>query len=140
MPTTVSPMSNKQQRKRMKKAQQAQIKAQVNRDQARNRLLQQRKVLAQRRAENRKQCEKRRAESNNRDENPTAHSTLPTQTTNAQNAARNSHSAVPATPKYSTVPARERLYGLRLHRKMSEQDGDHVLMGDPVDKEVSSDE
>lgn len=133
-------MNSNQQQQRKKKARQAQIKAQINRDKARKKLLQQRKALAKRRRKNRKQCEKRRAESNDGEENPTAHSTLPAQATNAENAARNSHSAVPATPKYSTVTARERLYGLRLHRKASEQDGDHASGHDPADGEVSSDE
>ncbi|WP_181692584.1 protein gvpI [Natronomonas sp. LN261] len=133
-------MTNKQQRQRSKKARQAQIKAQTNRDKARNKLLQQRKALARRRAENRKQCEKRRAEADDNKKNPTAHSTLPPQTSNAQNAARNSHSAVPAVPRYSTVTARERLYGLRLHRKTSENDDGPVSGDEPADGGVSSGE
>ncbi|WP_076982688.1 protein gvpI [Natronomonas moolapensis] len=132
-------MNNRQQRQK-KKARQAQIKAQINRDTAREKLLEQRKALAKRRRKNRKQCEQRRKESENRIENQTTHSTLPAQTTNAQNAARNSHSTVPATPKHSTVPARERLYGLRLHRKTSKHDGDQVSGHDPVDGGVASDE
>jgi hypothetical protein len=110
-------MTDKQQRKQQK-ARQAQAKAQRNRDKARQKLLLQRKKLARRRSRNRHQSEKRRADDDGT-ANPTAYSTMPSQKSNAENAARNSHSAVPAAPKYSTVSARERLYGRRLHRKTS---------------------
>jgi hypothetical protein len=113
-------MTDKQQRKRERKARQAQAKAQNSRDKARRKLLEQRKNLARRRARNRRQSEERRDDEEDGAENPTAHSTMPKQKSNAQNAARNSHSTVPATPKYSNVPARERLYGQRLHRKTSD--------------------
>ncbi len=112
-------MTDNQQQKRKQKARQAQAKAQINRDKARRKLLQQREKLARRRSRNRRQSEQRRDEDTDRGKNPTAHSTLPPQKSNAENATRNSHSTVPETPKYSAVPARERLYGQRLHRKTS---------------------
>lgn len=114
-------MSDKQQRRHEQKARQARVKAQINRDKARRKLLQQRKKLARRRKRNRKQSEARRGDTTDDGEdgvtNPTAHSTMPPQKTNAENAARNSHSTVPEIPKYSNMPGRDRLYGLRLHRK-----------------------
>lgn len=112
-------MTDKQQQKHEQKARQAQAKAQNNRDKARRKLLRQREKLARRRTRNRCQSEKRRDDDEEGTENPTAHSTMPPQKSNAKNATRNSHSTVPATPKYSEVPARERLYGQRLHRKTS---------------------
>lgn len=112
-------MTDNQQQKRKQKARQARAKAQINRDKARRKLLQQREKLALRRTRNRRQSEQRHNEDKDRGENPTAHSTLPPQKSNAENATRNSHSTVPETPKYSAVPARERLYGQRLHRKTS---------------------
>ncbi|MEZ3164924.1 protein gvpI [Halorubrum sp. RMP-47] len=98
-----------------RKARQAQTKAQINRNEARQKLLRQRKKLAKRRKANREQSEERR-ESMKSQENPTAYSTMPPQKSNAQNAVRNSHSTVPETPKYSTIVASDRLYGQRLHR------------------------
>lgn len=97
------------------KAKRAQAKAQVNRDMARKKLLRQREKLAQRRRNNVAQSTAR-AESRTPSANPSNHSTVPPQKTNAQNAARHSHSTVPPAPKYSTVQARIRLYGQRLHR------------------------
>lgn len=111
-------MSDKQQQKQNQKARRAQKKAQVNRDEARRKLLHQREKLARRRAHNLHKSKKRREENKGSSENPTAHSTLPTQKSNAENAVRHSHSTVPETPKYSTVQARERLYGQRLRRTM----------------------
>ncbi|MFA9517153.1 protein gvpI [Halopenitus sp. H-Gu1] len=138
-------MTDKQQQKRKQKARQAQAKAQKNRDKARRKLLQQREKLARRRTRNRRQSETRRDDDDETEgTNPTAHSTLPPQKSNAENATRNSHSTVPETPKYSVVPARERLYGRRLYRKMIE--GDETSTTTPVaehetdDEEVSTDE
>lgn len=114
------------QQKHKQKARQARLKAQVNRDKARRKLLQQRKKLAQRRKANRKQSESRRSGTDDEHgvRNPTAHSTVPPQKTNEQNSARNSHSTVPNSPKYSNTAGRERLYGLRLHyRTTSETTG-----------------
>ena len=113
-------MSDKQQRQRRQKAQQARTKAQVSRDKARRKLLRQREKLARRRKRNRKQSEARRKERDSDGDgggNPTVHSTVPPQKTNAENAVRNSHSSVPSTPKYSDMPGRERLYGQRLHQR-----------------------
>lgn len=111
-------MTDNQQQKRKQKARQAQRKAQINRDKARRKLLRQREKLARRRTRNLRKSEKRNEENKEEIKNPTAHSTLPPQKSNTENATRNSHSTVPETPKYSAVPARERLYGQRLHRKM----------------------
>ena len=101
--------------KYQQKAKRAQAKAQVNRDVARKKLLRQREKLAQRRRNNVAQSTAR-TESRTSSANPSDHSTVPPQKTNAQNAARHAHSTVPPTPKYSTVQARTRLYGQRLHR------------------------
>jgi len=101
--------------KYQQKAKRAQTKAQVNRDVARKKLLRQREKLAQRRRNNVAQSTAR-TESRTSSANPSNHSTVPPQKTNAQNAARRSHSTVPPAPKYSTVQARIRLYGQRLHR------------------------
>lgn len=106
------------QRTHNRKAKRAQMKAQINRDEARRKLLRQRKKLAKRRRVNREQSKQRRDDGKSQN-NPTAHSTLPPQKSNAQNAVRNSHSTVPETPKYSTVQARKRLYGQRLYRATS---------------------
>jgi hypothetical protein len=147
-------MSDKQQQTRKQKARQAQAKAQINRDRARRKLLRQREKLARRRTRNRRQSEKRRddgtdkgenPENPEKPENPTAHSTLPPQKSNAENATRNSHSTVPETPKYSAVPARERLYGQRLHRKTREREDEtsvttRVSERETDDEEVSTDE
>jgi hypothetical protein len=108
-------MTDRQQHRQAKTARQARRKAQVNCDRARQKLLQQRVELARRRAQNREQSESRR--DGETGTNPTAHSTLPSQNSNAVNAARNSHSTVPATPKYSEASNRERLYGRRLHAR-----------------------
>jgi|APHM01.1.fsa_nt_gi hypothetical protein len=110
-------MTDRQQHTRTQKAERARRKAQVNRDKARQKLLQQRVELAQRRAQNREQSEARRDDDSESERNPTAHSTLPSQDTNAANAARNSHSTVPAEPKHSQASSRARLYGRRLHAK-----------------------
>ncbi|AFK19408.1 protein gvpI [Haloferax mediterranei ATCC 33500] len=145
-------MTGKQHQKHEQKARQAQVKAQINRDKARSKLLRQREKLARRRARNRRQSEVRRGNQSKaqhdtqsetqrgtqsksqRDnetggtKNPTAHSTLPPQKTNAENAVRNSHSTVPELPKYSSVPARERLYGLRLHRETTASEDKSVTV------------
>lgn len=114
-------MSDKQQQKHEQKARQARVKAQINRDKARRKLLRQREKLARRRTRNRKQSETRRDDTDGETvENPAGHSTVPSQKSNAENAARNSHSTVPKTPKYSDMPARERLYGRRLHRRTAD--------------------
>lgn len=117
-------MSDKQHQQNEQKAQQARVKAQINRDKARHKLLQQREKLAHRRKRNRKQSEARRDDTNDDEdgvENPTAHSTMPPQKTNAENAVRNSHSTVPTTPKYSDLSGRERLYGQRLHQQTTSE-------------------
>ena len=111
-------------------------KAKNNRDKARRKLLQQRKKLEQRREQNREQSENNKTDRGSR--NPTAHSTVPPQKTNAQNAARNSHSAVPSKPKYSKIPARERLYGLRLHRATSTDSGDNQPSDQDGDSALST--
>jgi hypothetical protein len=98
-----------------RKAKRAQVKAQINRDEARRKLLRQREKLAERRKANREQSEERR-DGTKSQKNPTARSTMPSQKTNAQNAVRNSHSTVPETPRYSNIAAPKRLYGQRLHR------------------------
>lgn len=133
-------MADKQQRRRQQKARQAQLKAQINRDQARQKLLQQRKKLARRRAKNRQLCDSRRSEGDESQLNPTAHSTLPPQRSNAQNAAQHSHSTVPPTPKYSTVSARERLYGLRLHRRTTDFEAPDATADEPADRVESTNE
>jgi hypothetical protein len=137
-------MSDNQRKRHERKAQQAVTKAQVNRDKARKKLLRQRRKLARRRARNRRQSEKRRDEQTEDGETSTTHSTLPPQKSNAENAARNSHSTVPETVKHSNVPARERLYGQRLHRHTS-QDGDTTptpagSTGTDIETEASTDE
>lgn len=138
-------MTDKQEHKREQKARQAQAKAQNNRDKARRKLLRQREKLARRRTHNRCQSEKRRDDDEEETENPTAHSTMPPQKSNVENATRNSHSTVPETPKYSAMPARERLYGQRLHRKTSEGKDDtsattHMSEHETDDEEVSMNE
>jgi hypothetical protein len=137
-------MTDKQQRQHEQKARQAQAKAQINRDEARRKLLRQRKSLARRRTRNRRQSEPQRDDDDG-SQNPTAHSTLPPQKSNVENATRNSNSTVPSAPKYSTVPARERLYGLRLHRKTREGNAESpeptaVSEDETGDEEVSPDE
>lgn len=123
---------NDKQQQHEQKAQQARLKAQVNRDKARRKLLQQRKQLAQRRKRNRKQSESRRDNTGDDHgvENPTAHSTVPPQKTNAENAARNSHSTVPNVPKYSDMSGRKRLYGLRLHQQTTSETAGSLLTED----------
>ncbi|ADQ68784.1 hypothetical protein C499_14260 [Halogeometricum borinquense DSM 11551] len=139
-------MTDKQQQKRKQKARQILAKAQLSRDTARQKLLQQRRKIAQRRKRNRHQSESQRdRDENDGTGNPTAHSTLPPQKSNAENAARNSHSTVPAVPKHSNVAARERLYGQRLHRRASAHkggnvDADHPSETDSDRRETSSDE
>ncbi|TSD14758.1 protein gvpI [Haloglomus irregulare] len=135
-------MSDKQQQQHEQKAQQARVKAQINRDKARQKLLQQREKLAQRRKRNRKRSEARRDDAGDEDgvENPTAHSTMPPQKTNAENAARNSHSTVPPTPKYSDVAGRKRLYGRRLHQQTTsdtaESSGTSDTTTTPLDRDA----
>jgi len=127
-------MNDKQQQKHEQKVRQARVKAQINCNKARRKLLRQRKKLAQRRTRNWKQSEARRGASNSDGEtagNPSKHSTLPPQKSNAENAARNSHSTIPKSPKYSDMPTRERLYGLRLHRRTA---------GESLETHGSSDE
>ncbi|AAC82803.1 gas vesicle protein GvpI [Halobacterium salinarum] len=142
-------MSDKQQQKHKQKARQARVKAQINRDKARRNLLRQREKLARRRTRNRKQSEPRRDDSDGDDtdgetvKNPAAHSTMPPQKSNAENAVRNSHSTVPKTPKYSDVTARERLYGQRLHQKTAggnseaSAPSDESASGSPTEDEVN---
>lgn len=113
-------MIDEQRKKHERTARQAVTKATINRDAARGKLLRHREKLARRRTRNRRQSEPRGDDATGGTENPTAHSTLPPGKSNAENAARRSHSTVPATPKYSNVPARERLYGQRLHHKTDE--------------------
>lgn len=123
-------MNDKKRQNHEQKVRQARIKAQINCDKARRKLLRQREKLARRRTRNRKQSEARRGGSDGDGEtveNPSRHSTMPPQKSNAENAARNSHSTVPKSPKYSDMPARERLYGRRLHRKTV--DGDSEAYG-----------
>jgi hypothetical protein len=79
--------------KYQQKAKRAQAKAQINRDVARKKLLRQREKLAQRRRNN------------------VAQSTART-----ESRASSANPSKPPTPKYSTVQARTRLYGQRLHR------------------------
>lgn len=110
-------MIDEQRNTHERKVRLAVAKATANRDTARAKLLRHRETLARRRARNRQQSESRGDRAEGRTENPTAHSTLPPQKSNAENAVRNSHSTVPPAPKYSNVPARKRLYGHRLHRK-----------------------
>jgi len=117
-----------------RKANQAQKKAQINRDKARKKLLRQRKKLAKRRKANLEASTKRREDGDgDRSPNPTAYSTVPPQKSNAQNAVRNGHSTVPPAPKYSTVQARKRLYGQRLHRATAEADADDAGREETVD-------
>lgn len=119
-----------------RKANQAQKKAQINRDKARKKLLRQRKKLATRRKANLEASTKRREDGDgdeDRSPNPTAYSTVPPQKSNAQNAVRNGHSTVPPAPKYSTVQARKRLYGQRLHRATAEADADDAGREETVD-------
>lgn len=110
-----------------KQATQAIKKAKSNRDQARKKLLRQRERLAERRKQNKSKSEQNRAQdpSSETTQNPSAHSTVPPQKTNGQNAARNSHSTVPRVPKYSDVDAQQRLYGLRLATHQSGADTDN---------------
>ncbi len=108
-------MTSKQQRKHQQRADRAIRKAQMNRDRAREKLLQQRKRLARRRERNVEATESTEEDdSASLGTNPTAYSTVPRQRSNAENSARQSHSTVPLRPKYSTVRPRARLYGLRL--------------------------
>ncbi|WP_435186740.1 protein gvpI [Halobellus sp. EA9] len=140
-------MSDKQQQQHEQKAQQARVKAQINRDKARRKLLQQREKLAQRRKRNRKQSEARRDDTDDDEdgvENPTAHSTMPPQKTNAENAVRNSHSTVPKTPKYSDVAGRERLYGQRLHQQTTSDTAESASASEgpttPSDRDADGDQ
>lgn len=128
-------MADRQQQRRTQKAQQAQLKAQINRDKARQKLLQQRKKLARRRKKNQQKCQSRQAEAAEGRSNPTARSTLSPQRSNEQNAAQHSHSTVPPTPKYSSVAARDRLYGLRLHRRTTKFEGPDATESESVDAE-----
>ncbi|SDY65514.1 protein gvpI [Halopenitus persicus] len=138
-------MNDKQQQKHEQKVRQARVKAQINRDKARRKLLRQREKLARRRTRNRKQSETRRGDSDGDDtdgetvENPAGHSTMPSQKSNAENAARNSHSTVPKTPKYSDMPARERLYGRRLHRRTADGNSEASASSDesPTEDEAN---
>lgn len=100
-----------------KKAEQAVRKAEQNRNKARQKLLQQRQKLAERRKKNREQSEKAQGHTgDSMNRNPSAYSTVPTQKTNEQNAARNAHSTVPTAPRYSQISPSERLFGLRFYR------------------------
>jgi hypothetical protein len=87
----------------------------------RQKLISQGRQLAQRRANNSAQCKKRPRGAAGRT-NPSAHSTVPATDTNAEVAAQHSHSSVPERPKYSTVQTGDRLYGLRLHTVISENE------------------
>ncbi|MFT4890099.1 MAG: hypothetical protein ACI9YT_001012 [Halobacteriales archaeon] len=102
----------------------AKRKALANRDKARRKLLQQREELARRRRKNRDTSAANREDGQEDQTNPTAHSTMPGQKTNAENAARNSNSTVPPRPKHSTTPAKERLYGLKLRDAVEGNDAD----------------
>lgn len=133
-------MSDKRQQNHKRKARQAIVKAQHNRDEARRKLLRQREKLARRHARNRRQSEERRDDEAEQRENPTTRSTLPSQESNAENAARNSHSTVPKTVKYSKVTARERLYGLRLHRRSEGGDTTAVSIENDDTAEQPTDE
>lgn len=140
-------MSDKQQQQHAQKARQARIKAQINQDKARRKLLQQREKLAQRRKRNRKQSEARRDDTDDGEdgvENPAAHSTMPTQKTNAENAVRNSHSTVPPTPKYSDMAGRERLYGQRLHQQTTSETAESAGASDatttPSERDADGDQ
>lgn len=136
-------MSDKQQQKHEQKARQAQAKAQINRDKARRKLLRQRKKLAQRRTRNRNQSETPHDDADGDDgdavQNPVSHSTIPSQKSNAENAVRNSHTTVPKTPKYSDMPARERLYGQRLHQKTTGKNSDSPSLSDESASESNTD-
>lgn len=89
-------------------------KALANRDKARRKLLEQRRELARRRRENRETSAANREEGDEEETNPTAHSALPRQKTNAENAARNSNTTVPDRPNHSPTSPAERLYGVEL--------------------------
>ncbi|GGJ05378.1 protein gvpI [Halobellus salinus] len=140
-------MSDKHQQRHERKARQARAKAQHSRDNARRKLLRQRENLARRRKRNREQSEARRNEADESGdgvENPAAHSTVPPQKTNAENAVRNSHSAVPSTPKYSAAPGRERLYGQRLHQRTTSEPAGSAGTSDttttPLDRSTNEDQ
>lgn len=91
-------------------------KAVRNRDQTRQRLLAQGRKLARRRAAN---VDHGRDDTDDKTDstNTGPHSTVPSMDSNAQAAARHSHSTVPSRPKRSTVAPATRLYGLRLHAR-----------------------
>lgn len=114
-------MSDRQNRNA--KAQAAIRKAKRNRDKARQKLLEQRRRLAERRKSNRKRSERAKADSSTDDnENPTVTSFIPRQRTNAENALRNAHSSVPEKPKYSEVEPAPRLYGVRFDAERGSED------------------
>lgn len=99
-------------------------KALRNRDETREKLLEQGRELARRRARNVEQSRERGDSKSD--------STVPAMDTNEEAAARHSHSTVPARPRGSTVPAADRLYGRRLyHRLQAESDGTPVSTQEP---------
>jgi hypothetical protein len=100
-------MTDNDEQKRRQRQQRDQVvaKAVRNRDETRRKLLAQGHKLARRRAENVERGD---------DSGPTR----PSLDSNAATAARHSHSTVPEQPTGSTVPAADRLYGLRLYRRL----------------------
>lgn len=112
-------MSDNRDQRRKQKRQRDQVvaKALRNRDETREKLLAQGRELARRRAEN-VERDRGREEANSNGTNPSVYSTMPSMDTNEEVAARHSHSTVPKRPKGSTVPAADRLYGLRLYNRV----------------------
>lgn len=117
-------MSNNRRQQREQKRQRDLVisKALRNRDETREKLLSQGRELARRRAENIEQNQKRSEDAPNTT-NPSVHSTLPAMDTNEEVATQHSHSAVPPRPKGSTVPAADRLYGIRLYERLRSRNG-----------------
>jgi hypothetical protein len=112
-------MNNNHSQRDAQNSQREQVvaKAVRNRDRTRQKLLAQSRQLARRRANNVERS-RERADDSTGSTTVSGHSTTPAVDSNAQAAARHSHSTVPAEPKGSTVPAAPRLYGLGLHARL----------------------
>ncbi len=133
----------RKQREQNRQRDQVVAKAIRNRDETRRKLLAQGRELARRRAENVDRGRKH-AEDVQSSTNVSAHSTKPSTDSNAEAAARHSHSTVPARPKGSTVPAAVRLYGLGLYEHIragadAQDETDVEREPDPPVEQPSSD-
>lgn len=116
-------MNDSREQRRTQERQRDQVVARAvrNRDETRRKLLAQGRELARRRAKNVERS-RERGEDAAASTNPSVHSTVPPMDSNREATARPAYSTVPARPKGTTVPAAERLYGLRLYERIRADD------------------